>query len=125
ADEPVAGGRVAGGDGHAEDHAADAAHGGDEHRLDEELGADVRLGRPERPPQADLGPALEDGDHHHVGDPDTADEEGDRPQPQKRAVNARLVVARAARASEGRVTLMSLGDLGLAVAASTARTAST
>lgn len=47
------------------------------------------------------------------------------PRPRSRPVKARLVAWRAASASEGRDTSTSLGAFGLAVAASTAWTAST
>ena len=37
-----------------------------------------RPGRAEGAAQADLGAALEDGDHHDVGDADAADQQRDR-----------------------------------------------
>ena len=46
--------------------------------LAEELDRDVAAAGAEGAAQADLGAALEDGDDHHVGDPDPADQEGDR-----------------------------------------------
>ena len=36
----------------------------------------MALGCPERTSDPDLGATFEDGDHHHVRDADTADEQG-------------------------------------------------
>ena len=44
---------------------------------------------PRRAAEADLGPALEDGDDHDVGDPDAAHEERDRAQPDEERGEAR------------------------------------
>ncbi len=78
---------VAGGHRQPDEHAECAADQREEHRLDEELDPDVALRRTERAAHPDLGPALEDGDHHHVGDADAADEEGDGAEAEQRARN--------------------------------------
>ena len=45
---------------------------------------------PERPPHADLAAALEHGDHHHVGDPDAADDEGHGPEREQQVAQRRV-----------------------------------
>jgi len=51
-----------------------------EKRLDEELAADMGARGAERPAQPDLRPALEHGDDHHVGDTETAGQDGNGAQ---------------------------------------------
>jgi hypothetical protein len=55
----------------------------EQQRLGQELATDVRPGRAQGAPQADLRAALQHRDHHDVGDAHAADQQGDRPEPQQ------------------------------------------
>jgi hypothetical protein len=73
---PAAVRRVEEGDEGAEDDAGGAAEAG---RMSDSVRNWRRmwpLVAPRARPEADLGSPLEDGDDHHVGDADAADEEG-------------------------------------------------
>ena len=61
----------------SERDSADAAQRRQRRRLGEELQADVPARCADRSPHADLGPAFEHRDHHHVGDADPADQQRD------------------------------------------------
>ena len=101
-------------------HAQRPAEPGEQHRLDEELQADVAAGGAERPADADLGPPFEHRDDHDVGDADAADQQGDRPRGRAAARSASRRPGPWPRARRsGRVTLTSSGASGLAVGAST------
>ena len=80
---PRPGRGVGGGHRRAQRGPAHAAEGRQQERLGQELQPHLAPGRPQGPPQPDLRPSLEDRDHHHVGDPDPSDQQGDRPQPEE------------------------------------------
>ena len=67
----------------AEEHTGEPAEEGQDAGFHEELPGDVTAPSTERPPHADLAPPLEHGDHHHVRDPDAADDEGDGAEPEQ------------------------------------------
>ena len=70
-------------DERAERDAGDPAGEREQQRLGQELDAEVPSRRAERAAEADLRPALEDRDHHDVRDPDAADQERDRAEPEE------------------------------------------
>ena len=75
--------------------------------------------RAEGSAQSDLAPVFEDGDDHHVGDAEPADDRATAPRPTSSVVSALSAAARAAKPSDGRLTLMWLGSAGFAVRAMT------
>ncbi len=88
-----------GGDAGAERDADEATGARRAGGLGEELAADVGLGRAECSAQADLGASFDDGDDHHVGDADAADEQRDpaESEEQRRERGARRRPGRRAR----------------------------
>jgi len=64
---------------------AAAAERCQEHRLGEELAADVVARGTERPAPADLAAALQDRDHHDVRHADGSGQQGDRGQGHEQA----------------------------------------
>src|SRR6266481_4169080 len=75
---PVALGGHPLGDADPQAEADHAAHGGEQHRLGEELEEDVPAAAAHRHADADLARAFGDRHQHHVGDADTADDQRDR-----------------------------------------------
>jgi hypothetical protein len=73
----VLGAGVDGGGRHAEQGAGQAAEQRQEQGLGEELPGDVQPGGAQRPAQADLGAAFQDGDDHNVGDANAVGEQGE------------------------------------------------
>jgi hypothetical protein len=71
------------GGGSAEQDAGGTSGGTEQQRFDEKLGGHVAAARAQRTPEPDLGPPLQDGDDHHVGDADSTDEQGHRAEPEK------------------------------------------
>lgn len=73
-------------------HADCAAECAEQHRLGQELGADVILRRAERAAQADLRAAFKDGDEHDVRNADRADQQGDGAEAEEQPVERALRV---------------------------------
>ncbi len=65
----------------AEQYPHGATGEGQDHRLDQELGEDVALPRPDRHPDPDLPRPLRHRHEHDVHDPDAADQQGDGGDP--------------------------------------------
>ena len=87
----------------AKDGAAGSAGEGEQGRLGDELHRDVGAGGTEGTAEPDLTAPLQDGDHHDVGDPDAADEQGDTAQGQEQALERdRGVGARGERVGRAR-----------------------
>ena len=78
------------GDPGAERHTGHASEAGQEERLAQELDGDLAAGRTQGPAQSDLPAPLEHRDHHHVGDSDSADEEGDCAETEEQAGQRRF-----------------------------------
>src|SRR5262249_13918166 len=83
---PVPGRGVDRGGEPAKDRSAGAAGEGEQGGLGDELHCNVGPGGTKSPAQPDLAPSFQDGDHHDVGDPDAADEQGDAAEGQEQAL---------------------------------------
>src|SRR4029453_13901282 len=128
---PAPGLGVDGRRGCAEGHTQHAAHAGQQHRLDHELQADVAAGRPRPPPPPHAPPRPPPLARRSSPEmtmtlaiPTPPTTSATAPRPSSSAVRVSSAWALAAKASLGRDTSTSLGDSGLAVAASTAHTSS-
>ena len=82
-DPPVLRGGVEERGDHTDRHPGDPAEHRQDHGLGEELAADVGLGGPEGSAKPDFPTPFDDGDDHHVGDPDASDQQSDRPEPEE------------------------------------------
>jgi hypothetical protein len=113
------------GDRGTEQHSGASAERGQQQRLRQELDPDLPTRGAQRAAQPDFGAALEHGDHHGVGYPDPADQQGDGAQAEQEPGEGDVGGGLGGERVQGGDTSTSLGWAGLAVAASTPRTVST